>query len=319
MTFFVTKETSCPLCNNSVTVCNILSTNSFGGQDSDFRSHPVGADPLHFAIAMCKACGYSDYGNHFSERQLSDELKQRIRAALIPFAIDKRDALYSTNAAKYFWNLQSEKKKQRATEVLNRVTSNKRDTVKTDRGTKPDWLLEAQTSASDKNGTLNTDKGTNLERLVDDQMSASEIRDTCNTDTEPWDFFRTVFIASDAYTNAALIATLRGAPAKEIAHLYLRAAWCCTDKQDIEGERTSRKAAIKYFERALENNEVDAQQKPVITYLVGELCRRIGDASAARTWFDKVLSWTDLDEELAWLSRIAKQQRDNPQPHFPRP
>lgn len=293
MTFFTTKEINCPLCNNKVTICNILSTNSFGGQDTDFRRHPAGVDPLHLAIAMCKTCGYSDYGNFFGERQLSDELKQRIREALIPFVRDRRDALYSTDTVRYFWDLQSEEEKQRTRAALNSFENNKRDTHNTDSDTYPAWLVDGQTSASDK-------------------------PDTRNTDAEPWNFFRSIFIASDAYTNAALIATLRGTPAKEIADLYLRAAWCCADKQDIEGEQTKRKTAIEYFERALENNEIEARQRPVVTYLVGELYRRIGDVYTACIWFDKVLSWTDLDEELAWLSRIAKQQRDNPQSHFSR-
>lgn len=216
MTSFKTEDVPCPVCNAMVTVRYLMSTNTFGGHDTDFRSHAIGADPLYIVISTCKACGYSDYGHYFSNpRQMSDELKRRIRETLTPLAEDEPE------------------------------------------------------------------------------MSA-------------------------VYANAALIATWRKAPPSEIADLYLRAAWCCADRNDSEGEMAHRKAAIKQFEQALETNEIEVSQRPVIMYLVGELYRRTGDVDTARTWFDSVLSLTSLSDKLAWLPEMAEQQRDNPQSRFPR-
>ncbi len=213
MTTFYTEETNCPVCDSKVKVRHLQSTNTFG-RDTDFRTHTVGADPLHLVISICQTCGYSDYGHYFDNpRQLSNELKQRVRETLSSPQEDQRNA-------------------------------------------------------------------------------------------------------KQAYANAALIATWRGAPANEIADLHLRAAWCCADQGDGDGEITHRKAAIEQFEQALENGEIEDQDRPVITYLIGELYRRVGDVDSARILFDKVLSWANLSDKLAWLPQIAEQQRNNPQSRF---
>lgn len=85
MTTFANQDAPCPICNETITIKVIMSTNNFGGQETDFRSHPVGFDPLHMVISQCSACGYSDYGHYFVEpRELSDAVKARIRAESQP-------------------------------------------------------------------------------------------------------------------------------------------------------------------------------------------------------------------------------------------
>lgn len=214
MTTFRTIESPCPVCDHPVTIHQITSTNTFGGQDTDFRSHAVGFDPVHIMIASCTNCGYSDINNHFYKpRTLSDEIKQRIHDTLTPLAEDE---------------------------------------------VRPDI----------------------------------------------------------AYRHAAQIAIWRGAPNEEIASLYLRAAWCAADNDNTEDEIASRKVAVAYFERALENDEIIGLQRPSITYLIGELHRRIGETELASEWFEKVLAMDDLDERLAWLKPAAQQQRDDPKERF---
>lgn len=215
MTTVSIQNTTCPICSSAISVRHIMSTNSFGGQDSDFRRRPVGMDPLKLAVAQCAECGYADYSHGFSSPHPLDEaIRQRIRAAL-----------------------------QKPAQAI--------------------------------------------------QWGDSRI-----------------------YTTMAQIAVLRGAPDEDVANLHLRAAWCCADEADAEGERAHRLEAIRLFEAALEKNEVRANQYLSVCYLVGELYRRVGDTDAAQTWFDHVIAFRHPDGTADSLSEIALRQRDNPQDRF---
>jgi hypothetical protein len=50
----------------------------------------------------------------------------------------------------------------------------------------------------------------------------------------------------------------------------------------------------------------------VITYLVGELWRRIGDSSRATEWFNQVALEVTDPESQQWIVNLARQQRDEP-------
>jgi hypothetical protein len=55
---------------------------------------------------------------------------------------------------------------------------------------------------------------------------------------------------SDKYDGAARIAEWRGDDARYVAELWIRAAWCCTDEEDVEAERYYARRAARWFERA---------------------------------------------------------------------
>ena len=89
----------------------------------------------------------------------------------------------------------------------------------------------------------------------------------------------------------------------ETAQAYLKAAWMAEDETNIDSGNRFREHAKAYFAKALENHEVEEEEKvPVITYLVGELNRRLGRFSEAIEWFSRVKS-----EDL-WLIKLCKQQ-----------
>jgi uncharacterized protein len=210
VTTFLTEEATCPICDTPMKVNHLTSTNTFGGQETDFRQHAAGFDPLYIVMNTCPTCGYSDFSEFFSKpRPLSDTVKQQIREHLGP---------------------------------------------------------------------------------VEDRAMG--------------------------YVYAARIAGWRGAPPLEIANLYQRAAWCCADQNDREGESTYRLAAIEHFEQALAQNQLANNPPAVMMYLVGELYRRVGQTDTAREWFDKVLAADNLGDELAWVKTTAQQQRDDPKDRF---
>ena len=71
------------------------------------------------------------------------------------------------------------------------------------------------------------------------------------------------------------------------------------------------------FERALSRYDgVAREERAVLTYLVGELWRRIGDLSQSRTWFDKVSDEITDESSQHWVLAAADQQRTDPQEWF---
>lgn len=71
------------------------------------------------------------------------------------------------------------------------------------------------------------------------------------------------------------------------------------------------------FERALSKYDgVPADERAVLTYLVGELWRRIGDLRQSSDWFDRVSDDIIDDRSQQWVIAAAEQQRNNPQEWF---
>ena len=122
---------------------------------------------------------------------------------------------------------------------------------------------------------------------------------------------------SDKYEFAAKVATWQGAEPRRVADLLLRAAWCCVDEGDTEAERYFRRQAAWAFERALAGYDgVERDERAVLTYLVGELWRRVGDVPQARAWFDRVPGELTDPGAQQWVVEAARQQRDCPREWF---
>ena len=123
--------------------------------------------------------------------------------------------------------------------------------------------------------------------------------------------------ASEKYEFAARVATWDGGPLRQIADLWLRAAWCSVDEGDTEAERFYRRHAAWAFEEALETfGAVDPDDRAVITYLVGELWRRIGDTTRAHAWFARVESEVVDPAHQQWIVSSARQQAFAPRESF---
>ena len=124
-------------------------------------------------------------------------------------------------------------------------------------------------------------------------------------------------LPSERYEAAARIASWQGEPARRIADLLLRAAWCCVDDNDREGERYFRRAAAERFAEALESIDgVPPADRAVLTYLTGELWRRIGHDAEAHRWFTAVATEIIDPVEQAWVLTITRQQRTDPREWF---
>ena len=122
---------------------------------------------------------------------------------------------------------------------------------------------------------------------------------------------------SEKYEAAAKVAQWQGLDPRHVADLLLRAAWCCVDEGDVEAERYFRRHAAWMFEDALRAYDaVPREERAILTYLVGELWRRIGDTGKATHWFEAVAAEvTDLQNQQ-WVVDAADQQRLNPREWF---
>ena len=123
---------------------------------------------------------------------------------------------------------------------------------------------------------------------------------------------------SEKYEAAAMIAEWQRADARHIADLWLRAAWCCQDEHDIEAERYYRRKAVWSFQEALENYDgIPADERAPVTYLVGELWRRIGDDAQASQWFARVPDEIVDFEAQEYILDVARRQAHEPEEWLP--
>jgi uncharacterized protein (DUF2225 family) len=118
------------------------------------------------------------------------------------------------------------------------------------------------------------------------------------------------------YEYAAWIASWSGSASIEIGRLYHMAAWCCYDDGRKEKENDYRKKAIEYFTRALEKDEVKDYQIIFLSYLIGELYRRVGELENANFWFERVINVVGEDPNLQRMIKLADQQKNNPKEYI---
>jgi uncharacterized protein len=114
------------------------------------------------------------------------------------------------------------------------------------------------------------------------------------------------------FEHAARIASWKADPLDAIADLHLTAAYVCAANGRTEEERVHRVQAIVFFRRSIDTGVIAAEHIPNVTYLVGELYRRIGLADDANIWLERAEALAQEDRDLAWLARLARQQRTSP-------
>ena len=119
--------------------------------------------------------------------------------------------------------------------------------------------------------------------------------------------------SSEKYEAAAKVAEWQYADARRIAELWLKAAWCCEDENDTEAERYFRRKAAWAYGDALDDFDGFApDERASITYLIGELWRRIGDDTLATYWFDRVPDEVVDFKAQEYILAAARRQAEEP-------
>lgn len=117
--------------------------------------------------------------------------------------------------------------------------------------------------------------------------------------------------AQNPYALAAHCYGLLGRGEFFLGWICHRGAWWCRSRGDREGERRFQKQARGHFESSLSRGTYPRLADiPVLTYLIGELNRRLGKCSEAQEWFGLVEDAVVDSEEHAWLLDLTRQQRE---------
>jgi len=74
-------EVKCPVCANQFSASKLMSTNNFGGYDSDLCQNARGSSPLMSMIWGCPACNFCGYSDEFEEK-LSEARKNELKSWL---------------------------------------------------------------------------------------------------------------------------------------------------------------------------------------------------------------------------------------------
>lgn len=70
MTTLRTIELSCPVCGDEFTSQTIVSTDTLGGECTDFHARAAGMQPLAYLVHLCERCGYAGTEEQFSDEAL---------------------------------------------------------------------------------------------------------------------------------------------------------------------------------------------------------------------------------------------------------
>jgi uncharacterized protein (DUF2225 family) len=116
---------------------------------------------------------------------------------------------------------------------------------------------------------------------------------------------------------AAQVAQWQHEAEDEVGYLYLCAAWCAEDRSVAPADVDRyRRRAIEHYRRALDDPAIGGRmtgnQRAEVTYLVGELHRRVGDAEEADRWLAQVAGLVENDETGERLAALAQRQRSAP-------
>ena len=281
MTTLQQIELTCPVCETRFRSQAVVSTNSFGGKRTDFHERAAGTQPLPYLVHMCSRCGYAGSEKDFTEEaEITPTLREHVWNELAP-------KLHQS----LLWHQQHGSQGGSSTST----------------GTSTSSSTSSSTSGSSSAilGQANGGSGTS---------SSSSHQQTGTTGAVA---AMVAVPGSEKYEAAARVAEWAGAEPRQVADLLLRAAWCCVDEGDVEAERYFRRRAAWAFEQALSAYDgVAREERAVLTYLVGELWRRVGDQRQARGWFEQVAHELTDAQSQQWVLDASRQQKDAPREWF---
>ena len=278
MTTLQQIELTCPVCETRFRSQAVVSTNSFGGKRTDFHERAAGTQPLPYLVHMCSRCGYAGSEKDFTEEaEITPTLREHVWNELAP-KLHQSVLWHQQHGAQGGTNGASAASAQSASAANSSGAS----------------LLGSTGSPGNPGNPGSGQTGTTgaVAAMV----------------TVP---------GSEKYEAAARVAEWAGAEPRQVADLLLRAAWCCVDEGDVEAERYFRRRAAWAFEQALSAYDgVAREERAVLTYLVGELWRRVGDQRQARGWFEQVPHEITEAHSQQWVLDASRQQKDAPREWF---
>ncbi len=124
------------------------------------------------------------------------------------------------------------------------------------------------------------------------------------------------------YEFLALIYEWQDRASIEVGDSFLKASWVARSSGNREKERLYQREAVRRFEEALEVGECGRQEeRAVISYLVGDLHRRLNRRRRAETWYQRareeyVLLGQTVQDDMSWLGDQIRRQLEAPTDTF---
>ncbi len=95
-----------------------------------------------------------------------------------------------------------------------------------------------------------------------------------------------------------------------IGNLYLRGTWVCRREENRKAEIELQQLAVKFLKYSVEHSTImNPDNLAVVTYLVGELYRRLEDKASAREWFGSVEEMV-FDQDQQWVLDLTRKQAE---------
>lgn len=95
-----------------------------------------------------------------------------------------------------------------------------------------------------------------------------------------------------------------------IGNLFLRGSWCCRMIENRKAEIELQQLAVKFLQTAVDRSTItNPDNRPIVTYLIGEIYRRLEDKQKAREWFGAVEDVL-IDSEQQWVMELTQKQAE---------
>ena len=307
MTTLQQIELTCPVCETRFRSQAVVATNSFGGKRTDFHERAAGTQPLPYLVHLCARCGYAGSEKDFTdEAEITPTVREHVWNELAPSlhrSLQWHRAHGTGGGAGLPGGASPESGSKSGSSNSGRLLG----------GALGGLLGGGSGGTGNASNAHGQSQAHGQPQAPSQGQPLSASASSSSSAVAPM----AQVPGSEKYEAAAKVAEWAGAEPRQVADLLLRAAWCCVDEGDVEAERYFRRRAAWAFEQALSAYDgVAREERAVLTYLVGELWRRVGDGRQARSWFEQVPHEVTDAQGQQWVLDASRQQKDAPREWF---
>ena len=151
--------------------------------------------------------------------------------------------------------------------------------------------------------------GATFSSLLDKQADEIKKRITPNYKPKEYSLIHTASDAIERYQLALLNSVIKKGKDSEKAFICLKTAWIYRDENNTEKETLFLQSAVSGFVSAYENEEfpICGMDNPTLTYLIGELYRRLGNYEKAIYFISRVIGMHGANQRILDRAQDARE------------
>jgi uncharacterized protein (DUF2225 family) len=329
-------EAKCPVCDHGFSASQLMSSNNFGGYDSDLCPHAMGSSPLMNAIWGCPSCYFCGFSSAF-EKPFTDSEKQNLKKWLkqnVKIEEYEKDA----EAANSYDLIPAYRRYEIAAELSIKNNAGAIETAHL--FMKAAWCcrhlgLIKQTSDARLDFSINEKSAQALFKFLNE--TARKIKPSANRAADMVQILKKAAASlsslqipeSDlAQTYLAMAKLLRSSGENVLAQDFLAKSlekdsseqnkqMTAAIKASIAAETRYQKKAVLWLEKALQQSEPNSRENMENLVMLAETCRRTGDNETAEKYFMQLFEQRELPpffQEIATagLESMGKTQLLSP-------